>query len=226
MLSLMPSDAELATLACVDIYSHSILTDARFDHVDVGMDDGVFWALKKLPGFDVVVLRGSVIRLDWQRDFRAMATPTGIGHVHAGFWAGMTQMWDEAKLRLSQPVIVTGHSLGAARAAVLTGLMIADGTPPVARVVFGEPKPGLMDLAKFIEGVPGRSYRNGDEMHHDLVTDVPLSFPPWQYVHPTPVIPVCCLPNPDEFGLDGVFAWHHGALYETALHVLGGAAAA
>jgi hypothetical protein len=35
---------------------------------------------------------------------------------------------------ISQPVIVSGHSLGAARADVMCGLIIADGAPPAERV--------------------------------------------------------------------------------------------
>jgi surfactin synthase thioesterase subunit len=110
--------------------------------------------------------------------------PSRIGHVHSGFYAGMEHMWADLKPMLSQPAIITGHSLGAARADVLTALMTVDSVLPVARVVFGEPKPGLLDLAKLITGIPGRSYRNGDDTHHDLITDVPFSFPPEQYVHP------------------------------------------
>ena len=131
--------------------------------------------------------------------------------------AGMEHMWADLKSMLSQPAIVTGHSLGAARAAVLSALMMVDGVPPVARVVFGEPKPGLLDFAKLIAGIPGRSYRNGDDTHHDLITDVPFSFPPMQYVHPTPIIPVCCRPGDSEFADLGVFAWHHVQLYLAAL---------
>jgi hypothetical protein len=86
--------------------------------------------------------------------------------------------------------------------------------------VFGEPKPGLLDLAKLITGIAGRSYRNGDNTHHDLITDVPFSFPPEQYVHPTPIIPVCGRPAGVEFTDLGVFAWHHIGLYETALAAL------
>lgn len=216
---MMPSDAELATLACVDIYKPTVLTDG-WDHVDAGMDSGVFWALKRLAGFDVVDFRGSIDRLDWLRDFRAQAQKTHIGHVHSGFWSGMEKMWAQAKPLLTQPAIVCGHSYGAAHAGILAGLMVADGMAPVARVVFGEPKPGLLDFAKFIEGVPGRSYRNGGGLFHDLVTDLPPSFPPQQYVHPSPVIPVCCRPTDEEFEADGPCAWHHGHLYETALHVL------
>ncbi len=212
-----PSDADIATLACVGIYSPTAVTDG-FDHVDVGMDDGVFWALKRLPGYDVVIFRGSVIFLDWVRDGRALATPTRIGHVHAGFFAGMEKMWAEARPILTQSVIVCGHSLGAARAAILTGLMVADGMAPIARVVFGEPKAGLLDFVKPIADVPGRSYRNGDNLHHDLITDEPPSWPPFQFMRPTPIIPVCCRPQGNEFEAFGLFAWHHGTLYDIALH--------
>jgi hypothetical protein len=216
---MMPSDAQLATLACVDIYSPTAVTDS-WDHIDVGMDNGVFWGLKKLPGYDVVVFRGSVTRLDWDRDFRALAQQTRIGHVHSGFWAGMEKMWAECRPLLTQPIIVCGHSLGAARAAILTGLMVADGAPPIARVVFGEPKPGLLDFARLIKDVPGRSYRNGDSIDHDLVTDVPLSRPPSQFVHPTPIIPVTDRPSLAQFVEDAMFAWHHGPLYNAALQTL------
>lgn len=210
----MPDDALIASF-CGMIYQPLALI--RFDHFDAGEDDGVCWAIKRLPGFDVVVFRGSVTTLDWVRDARALATRTRVGHVHIGFQAGMEHVWSDLRPLVNQPCIVTGHSLGAARATVLTALMVADGVPPALRVVFGEPKPGLIDLAEKVRGVPGRSYRNGDELHHDLVTDVPFSFPPLQYVHPTKVIPVCCRPHEDEFFENGIFAWHHIELYETAL---------
>lgn len=212
-----PSDALVASL-CGMVYSPLALL--KFDHFDAGEDDGVCWALKKLTGFDIVVLRGSVTALDWVRDLRALAIKTRVGHVHIGFHAGMEHVWSDLRPLISQPCIVAGHSLGAARAAVLSALMVADGVAPSARVVFGEPKPGMIDLAEVIKDVPGRSYRNGDEIHHDLITDVPFSFPPLQYVHPTPVIPVCCRPHAEEFEEQGVFAWHHVELYETALDAM------
>ena len=212
----MPDDALIASY-CGMIYKPTALID--FDHFDAGEDDGVCWAIKKLPGFDLVIFRGSVTALDWMRDLRALATRTRVGHVHIGFWAGMEHVWGDLRPLLTQPAIVAGHSLGAARAAVLTALMVTDAAPPVARVVFGEPKPGMLDLARLVAAVPGRSYRNGDELHHDLITDVPFSLPPLQYMHPTPIIPVFCQPHEDEFVQNGIFAWHHIELYETALNV-------
>jgi predicted lipase len=182
MTNIMPSDAAIVAL-CAEIYQPTAIAGA-FDYYDAGMDDGICWALRRLDDFDVVVFRGSVTRQDWLRDVQALAMPSRIGHVHSGFYAGMEHMWADLKPMLSQPAIITGHSLGAARADVLTALMTVDSVLPVARVVFGEPKPGLLDLAKLITGIPGRSYRNGDDTHHDLITDVPFSFPPEQYVHP------------------------------------------
>lgn len=215
---MQPSDAALAAL-CAQIYSPTALTDG-FDHYDAGMDDGVCWALKKVDGFDVIVFRGSKTVEDWIRDFQAIAVPSRVGHVHDGFFESMEKVWAEVWHMISQPMIVTGHSLGAARADIITALMVVDGHPPVSRVVFGEPKPGLLDLAQNVIKVPGRSYRNGNKVHHDLVTDVPFSFPPEEYVHPTEVIPICCEPSGDEFATLGVFAWHHIGLYETALATL------
>lgn len=218
-----PIDIACAEL-CAGIYDRPGYPDVIWDHVDVGDDDGVYWALKRLPGYDVVVLRGSVTARDWLRDFMAIANPLEsslIGPVHPGFMLGMVHVATEILPLLRQPLVITGHSLGAGRAAVLTALMVAGGVPPpVARVVFGEPKPGFVRLARLIEKVPGRSYRNGDDRHHDLVTDVPFSFPPQQYVHPTPVIEVCERPGNGLFDQLGVFAWHDSMLYLRALRAL------
>ncbi len=215
---MIPSDAIIAGL-CGLIYQPTAIVKG-FDHFDAGGDDGVTWAFKHLDGCDLIVFRGSVTLPDWIADFRAAAVPTRIGHVHAGFYGGMETVLHDVRPMLSQPFIIAGHSLGAARADILTGMMVTDGVPPIARVVFGEPKPGLLDFSERIKDVPGRSYRNGDGTHHDLVTDVPFSFPPLQYMHPTPIIPVNCPPRADHFSDWGAFAWHHIELYETALAAL------
>jgi hypothetical protein len=212
-MAMAPSDAAIVAL-CAEIYQPTAPTGV-FDHYDAGTDNGVVWAIKRFNGFDVVVFRGSITLQDWLRDLSALAIPSRIGHVHAGFYAGMEHVWAELKPMLSQPAIITGHSLGAARADVLTALMTVDGAPPAARVVFGEPKPGLLDFADLITGIPGRSYRNGDSTHHDLVTDVPFSFPPEEYVHPTPIIPITAEPPANDRW--GAFSFHHVELYQAAL---------
>ncbi len=215
------TDRDIAVL-CAGIYAYPGAEPVAWDYFDAGtstrFDDGICWALKRVEGFDVIILRGSVSFQDWVRDLRADSIKTSLGMVHAGFYAGMTHMWSDVAPMLTQPrTIVGGHSLGAARAGILCGLMTQAGRAPAARVVFGEPKPGFVELAKIIAGTPGRSYRNGDKRHHDLVTDLAFSFPPFQYVHPTPIIPVTAKPTDEGFGKLGVFAYHHCPLYVQAL---------
>jgi hypothetical protein len=211
---MLPTDTDVVAL-CAAIYNYADGPAVAWDHFDQGDDDGVCWGLKRLAGADVIVYRGSTTFEDWVRDLDAAPILTPIGHVHDGFHAGMQRASAEARALLKQPAIVSGHSLGAARAAIATAYLTRYGVPPVARVVFGEPKPGFADLAQAIVASPGRSYRNGDGTHHDLITDVPFSFPPLDYVHPTPIIPVCAPPAADDRW--GAFSWHHIQLYEAAL---------
>jgi hypothetical protein len=224
-MAMIPSDALIVSL-CADIYNPVALIDRTWDHFDLGADDGVCWGLKKLDGYDAVIFRGSITLQDWLRDLFVLPLPamlplsTRIGHVHAGFYLGMEHVWQELRPMVSQPVVIGGHSLGAARASDLCALMVVDGVTPAARVVFGEPKPGLIDLAEIIKDVPARSYRNGDKLHHDLVTDVPMTFPPHQFVHPTPIVPVCAEPTGDLFSRLGAFAYHHIQLYQAAVAAL------
>ena len=208
----MITDKDLASI-CQDTYDPSV----SWDFLDEGEDDGVWWAIRRLNGADVVAFRGSDDFQDWVVDLRAAPIPTRLGSVHAGFYSGIEKMWAELRDQSSaRPKIITGHSLGAARAAILCGLATLDGAPPLARVVFGEPKPGFMGLAKIIEKITSRSYRNGDSRHHDQVTDLPITFPPFQYVHPTAIIPVTEVPTGGLFARLGVFAWHHVELYVNA----------
>jgi hypothetical protein len=90
-----------------------------------------------------MVFRGSTTFEDWVRDLRAQPVETRISAVHLGFHLGIEKVWRQAQPLLSSPAIATGHSLGAARPAISTGLMAQDGAPPTARVVFGEPSQGL-----------------------------------------------------------------------------------
>lgn len=208
MSTTLPTDADLINL-CAQIYDGT----GAWDHLDTGRDDGVYWALKKLAGCDVVVFRGSITTHDWAEDFRAFPIPTRIGIVHFGFFDGLERVWRELARIVSQPVMVAGHSLGAARADMLCALMAADGRPPIRRAVFGEPRPGFADFAAFLQSIPGASYRNADAHGHDLVTDVPPALP-GGFIHPTPLVDITAAPVGDVFDL---FRYHHVQLYQAAL---------
>jgi hypothetical protein len=198
-----------------------------FDHYEPGSgDSGICWALKRTPEADVILLRGSATFQDWVRDLIALATPfshEAFGPVHPGFEMGMERAWQEIQFQtvknpsndVERPAIVAGHSLGAGRAAILTALMIERRCPPIRRVCFGEPKPGFQQLADYIKGVPAASYRNAGGGQHDLITSVPLSFPPEEYVHAAPLTDVFGAPQPDDKW--GPFCMHHMELYVKAL---------
>lgn len=211
---------------CAAIYA-GVPTD--WDHYDPGdAGDRVCWGIKRIGNEAAVVFRGSITLIDWLRDLMAVANPFShddIGPVHPGFLSGMRTVQRElgGLIDKKTPLTITGHSLGAGRAGILAGLMVTDGWTPAARIVFGEPKPGFMQLADILRAVPiNRSYRNGGDLHHDLVTDVPFSAPPEEFVHPTPVIPLCAEPTGDWFSRMGVFAWHHVQLYQQGVGALKG----
>ncbi len=214
----MMKDVEIAAL-CNGIYG----IEQQWDHFDPGNDgDGVCWGVKRDNDSVAVVFRGSLVLLDWLRDLNSVANPfhhDDIGPVHPGFLSGMRTVERELMTLVSKTdsIILAGHSLGAARATVLAALLVTDGWKPTARVVFGEPKPGFSQLVDLLSSVPGRSYRNGDGFFHDVVTDLPFSFPPEEYVHPTETVMVNGVPEGGLFSKMGIFAYHHMPLYLKAL---------
>ncbi len=215
----MITDLRAAEL-CAASYVSRAVTPSPFVTFDEGNDDGVCWGIAQEGDCDVIVLRGSYTNEDWLRD--VMAKPymsRRMGPVHSGFYLGMDNAWTDMKevLRHDAQYVVTGHSLGAARASLLTGIMLADGWPVEARIVFGEPKPGFAALAEFIKSVPSRSYRNGVSDAHDVVTDLPFTIPALglDYVHPVPFTLVSAPPPVDD--VTGLFAYHHIHLYVEAM---------
>jgi len=90
------------------------------------------------------------------------------------------------------------------------------GKPPVRRLCFGEPRPAFPQAAGIIANVRSRSYCNANGRAHDLVTDVPFTSWIEDYVHPTPLIPICAPPSDADVQRDIFFAWHAMRLYASA----------
>lgn len=215
----LPSNVELINY-CAAIYAPTI-SPHDWDHLDLGLDDGVFWSLKKIDGCDVIVFRGSITPRDWIRDIIALPIETKIGSVHAGFYLGMEKMYIELKSMLTgAPIAICGHSLGASHANMLCGLMLLDGIVPEVRMAAGEPKPGLANFCDRLQVIPYQySFINGGPHRHDIVTDVPLAIPPLlEFTRPTPLIGVTAWPTQTIFELYGdAFAFHHIALYQKGI---------
>ena len=196
------TDLECAQ-ACADSYDQTTswwkLSEAQ----------GVYVALRQVPSGCIVCFRGSVTAQDWFRDFEALPVehPT-LGWCEGGFLAGMNDVgaWVAGNLPEGQ-VSITGHSLGAARAMILAGLLTSAGHVLERLVTFGCPKPGFEKLSGILlkGAYPITCYRNGP----DPVAEVPLTLPEFPYRKPVADMPLYVAPaDPRD-----PFAFHHMPLY-------------
>ena len=221
------TNLELAQ-CCADAY----FTHSNFDFYQDGKSDkDICYGIKHTPDEAIIAFRGTYSVIDLVHDLNAVAVPfvhSTFGPVHPGFMQGMQALADVIYQQVApwQNITSTGHSLGAARAAILVALFLERGVDPkrMKRVVFGEPKPGFKQLADYITPVEGYSYRNGDAHFYDLVTALPFSFPPEEYVRATPLIEVCEPPSKDIIVEMAGFSWHHIVLYVAGLKKLGSSA--
>ncbi len=209
----MITEQDVAGL-CLSIYSAQ--PAVQWDQLELP-PDGIAFGLKDFGTVTAMIFRGSVALDDWLRDGEAIADPfehAGLGPVHPGFFNGLPDLWDRLKPILAKkPCVIAGHSLGAARASLFTGLMVLDNCLPVRRLCFGEPRPAFPQAGTIIATVRGRSFCNSNGRAHDLVTDVPFTTWIEDYVHPTQLIPVSAPPTDADVQRDALFAWHAMALY-------------
>lgn len=174
-----------------------------------------FVGVKRIRDTDVVVERGSFDPLDWYRDLSALAEPVpGIGFVHSGFVSGVLERYDEIIAVLGPRVVVVGHSLGAAEAALFAGLRTAAGHPPEHVYLYGCPRPGMQKLCDVLAPVPITSRKNLTDPVTDVPLDIPLLDP---FVHVRPQIEMAEQPAP---GDNGFFREHHMNLYFAGVKAL------
>lgn len=173
---MIPSDLDLARLCAA-----SELNPTGFDFIDDGTETGVWVGIKRIGDTDVIVFRGSITPEDWWRDAHTeMISIPGLGLVHSGFIKNLDIVHSKLDAITRPNPIITGHSLGAARAALYAGMLVNYYDDPKEVVLFGCPRPGAQTLTNLLKNVPIISYRN----RLDPVTDVPLPLPPeFPYEH-------------------------------------------
>lgn len=155
------SDLEAAEL-CQKAYDGH--PEDWFEFVTV---NGIAAGVIQRDGGTIVAFRGSANKEDWLRDLdeRPEDHPD-LGKVHAGFLEGMEAAYNVLlPLLRGQQVQLTGHSLGAAHACLLAGLLAARGRSPARLALFGCPRPGFDRLRDLVLGaVPDiTSYRNRED---------------------------------------------------------------
>lgn len=219
-----PSDADLAP------WIGKGYRDVKAFHY-AGSTMQVDWRIQYLDGSTaLLVLPGTETPTQWLLDFLAVpvhAHPVtwthDLGCVHAGFYAGLSQVWSVLKpLFEGCSIYIAGHSLGAARAAILTGIMVLDGATPARVLLCGAPQPGYARLAEVVKLVPCVTYWNTParptiEDPPDPVNDVPFYWPPlFPYQHAWSKITAIDVPPPigDPWSFVGR---HHDTLYEQGI---------
>jgi Lipase (class 3) len=212
----MLTDADCAHLVRA-LYAYPGDPPATWDRLDPGGDDLIYWAIRVVDGVAVAVFRGSETRLDWLLDFSAWPWWSWwLGWVHWGFCAGTRRAARELlAFAAGRPVVVCGHSLGAAHATLVAAWCIVLGSVPAARICWGEPRSGFGRVRGILGAVPAsRSYRNEASGIADIVTEVPLRLR-WvlRYAHATPLIRVS---NPPPEWSGDPAALHNFLLYEAA----------
>ena len=168
---------------------------------------GVHVGLREIAGTSVVIFRGSITPLDWLDDaeselFGFIGGFESLGPLPLGFMQGMTQTFRKLAPLVKSKVIIGGHSLGSARAAIFGGMLVSHGTLPSRVVLCGCPRPGMATLRAHLSDVPVANYKNG----HDYVTDVP-SDPPYEQVRP-----FTCIDGGQD-SVPGPFMYHHVQYY-------------
>lgn len=129
----------------------------------------------------------------WLADLNAIPEDVaGVGEVHHGFW----NAWQAIAVPVTsvidtQPVVLVGHSLGAAIAIMAAVTLTLAGKPPVSVYGFEPPRvsPGI-GIRTLLEHVPVHLYKNGN----DVVPDVPLG---WNHAALVTHIGKAALPIPN-----------------------------
>lgn len=130
--------------------------------------------------FVVVAFRGTVGAKDWAVDLQVEKTAQGV---HRGFSEACDVLLpDIIQLINGKKVLFTGHSLGAALAAVaaMRTRLICD----CSIINFGQPRIGDENAVKLLEGVSWTRYIHGE----DVVTKIPLAEE--GYVHAGDVVQI------------------------------------
>ena len=171
----LPTDREL-----VDQAAATYTSAAAPFYEDASQAIRIFLTTRA-DGLNVVSVEGTHDALGWLIDFLAVPADEhdgvdhpALGFIHAGFYVAAQAVIDRVDEVAAKPYALAGHSLGAAMALLLGGLLINRGRPPMKIGAFAPPRVGGDQFVKAVGKVPVSAYIYGN----DLVPDVPFTILP------------------------------------------------
>jgi hypothetical protein len=197
-----------AKLACVEIYDKNTGAFNRITKVDDTVCGVVATGEKYY-----VVLQGTHDLKGVMEDVDIFQTQhNDLGLLHSGFNRDLSELIVKLmpKLPLDKPIVISGHSKGAAQGAILAARLHLMSIPIEKVVLFGCPNAGDRTFSNYLnQNIEGVSYRNAVNKFPyfgDPVPIVPISFvPPYEHriITQKPKGLACLMPS----------SWHHASLY-------------
>ena len=162
------------------------LADIGFELVGAPFDRrGTQGFLAAGPDFAVLAFRGSDDVAAWATNLDALPAPwRGGGKAHRGFTQALEAVWPQIEAALAEtagPLLLTGHSLGAALATLAASLC-----PGAALYTFGSPRVGDSGFEAAMRRRLSRTERYVN--HRDVVCRVPSARPGYRHVGEVHVI--------------------------------------
>ena len=148
----------------------------------------------RAEGPAILAFRGSEDIRDLLTDFQVRWVQTVHGGIHSGFFNSALSVLNQI-LKLDQrqspaPVIVTGHSKGAAEALIVARWLVAAGRPVEAVVTFGGPRVGDAEWRKSYNAAGTNIQQPTSNIQHPTLGDATQ-----RWVHEedlVPRLPVWC----------------------------------
>lgn len=161
-----------------DMIEELLLQWGPCEHTVVREENGLVYLHIKLDTEDIVVFKGSSTIQDFITDVDMMITDDIFnisGKMHKGFHNMLFMSNQHMKIienMKSKKLTLSGHSLGAALATLMSAFIKSNMIMNLTLVTFGCPRVGDR---KFSANIHGCFYKNGS----DVVTCLPL--PPWYW---------------------------------------------
>ena len=158
----------------------------------LGLHDAVHFDMPSTQAFVAsgdeaahVAFRGTQEPEDWLTNAKFLPSTSELGvKVHSGFSEGLNEVWGQIEPVVASaglPVIVTGHSLGAALASLAAIRLSTTGHGIAGVYTYGQPRTGHSSFASLYNSALGSiTFRFIN--HIDLVTRVPLLVQGYRHV--------------------------------------------